>query len=121
MKMKGLLKVTAAAISLLSFATIFSACGYAVSDCTAEQWYDIILKDKPIVVNEGGKYTLHVGDVRIPYSAKPYAHSHTPKLMLKCGEVLRTAQFVAYENTMPTSDCYDEVCDCIKNSLLDLN
>lgn len=35
--------------------------------------------------------------------------------MLKCGDVLRTTQFVAYQKSVPASRCYDEVCDCAKH------
>lgn len=128
MKRKGLLKVVGIVGAFTMAMSLFAGCTAEKSEedraaeAVTNYGYDTICYNKPIVVNEGGKYILHVGEVRVPHAGYGRGGvSHTPKLVLKCGDVLRTSQFVAYENTMPTSDCYDEVCDCAKNSLFILN
>lgn len=125
MKRKGLLKavgivgVFTIALSLFAGCTTEKSEKERANEAAEDYKYDTICYNKPIVVNEGGKYILHVGEVRVPFDKYGYGNvTHTPKLVLRCGEVLRTTQFVAYEDTIPTSDCYDEVCDCAKNSLL---
>lgn len=84
MKRKGLLKVVAVTGLLTLAASLFVACdiyedseerqkslmaneGSRIFYSTYPHEYDYVCYDSPIVVNEGGKYILHTGNVKIPY------------------------------------------------------
>lgn len=86
-------------------------------DYTKEDLYFYKLFDGAIVVNEGGKYVLHKGEVNV-FIAQFYQcgiDSSTPELNLDCGETLITSQFVAYKDCVPDENAYDEVCECARD------
>lgn len=73
--------------------------------------------DGAIIVNEGGKYVLHSGELD---SVRRNTANYTmPRLKLDCGETIYTSQFIVYKGNVKEGT-YDEVCDCARD-LVKLN
>ena len=127
LKGKGIFKkgVTTVAVVLSLAAAVFGMAGCTKNqtyeekygeDVTQEDLYFSKIFDGAIIVNEGGKYVLHRGELdslRRNYlnSATSYT---TPRLKLDCGETIYTSQFIAYKGNVKEGT-YDEVCDCARD------
>lgn len=89
-----------------------------ISDATEFQFDEYILSDGPIVINEGGQYVMHKGQVRLPKLANKASSGAAlllPILELECGERLQTSDYVAYTSGCPSETKYDCVCECARS------
>ena len=85
-------------------------------DYTKEDLHFYKLFDGAIVVNEGGKYVLHSGELHSLRNDMYHSSVSltTPRLKLDCGKTIYTPQFLAYEGNVEEGS-YDEVCECARD------